>query len=172
MEAPLDVTFNAIDAVTDAASIGSLNVIVSGTFVARPIDPLDGLIETTVGGISSRVVNENEKSDARRFPAASFTPVLIVAVNVDAFGNAVEGMSNAVRVAAVYVTVAAIEVPLDVFRIKFVAFTVFGSRGSLNVAVTVDAKGTFVVPLGGLADVTVGGVTSGIVIAAAAFSAD
>jgi hypothetical protein len=171
-DTPLDVICKVIDEPIVAASIGSLNVTVIPVFTGTPAAPFTGLIDATVGGTSSRVANENEKSDASPLPAASFAPVVTVAVNDVAFGSDADGVTTAVRVAEVYVTAPGSVVPPDVFNTNVVALTVVGSIASLNVALIVDDRATAVAPLTGFVDVTVGAVTSGIVIADVVLSTD
>ena len=123
-DTPLDVICNVMDEPIVAASIGSLNVTVIPVFTGIPVDPFAGLIDVTVGGTSSRVVNENEKSDARRLPGTSFTPVVSVAVNVVALGSGPDGVKTAVFVAELYVTAPEIVVPPDVFKANVVVVSV------------------------------------------------
>jgi len=76
-----------------AGSIASLNVTVIGAVTATPVAPATGDVDTTLGGASSRVVNEKAKSDCRLLPDTSFTPVVTVAEMVDALGSAAVGVN-------------------------------------------------------------------------------
>lgn len=152
--------------------IASLNVTVMAVDTGIPVAPLFGDVETTVGGISSRVVKDSEKIAASPFPATSFAPVVTFAMRVVELGNALVGVNTAVRVAAVYPTAPGIKAPPDVFRKNVVVLIVAASIGSLNVTLTVALDATPVAPAAGVEEVIVGGVTSGIVIADVAVSAE
>jgi hypothetical protein len=118
------------------------------------------------------VVNEKAKSDCMLLPGTSFTPVVIVAETVEAFGRGTVGVNWAVRVAALYETAPGINAPSDVLRKKVAVVMVAGSIGSLNTAVTLDESDMAVAAAAGFVEATVGGVTSGTVSVAAADSED
>ncbi len=83
------------------AFIASLNVTSIAVDTGTPLAPAAGVVDTTLGGVSSRVVNDNEKIAASPFPATSLAPVVTFAVRVAELGNALVGVNTAVRVAAV-----------------------------------------------------------------------
>jgi len=87
--------------VTVEASIASLNVALIAVDTGTPLAPATGEVDVTVGGVSSRVVNDNEKIAASPFPATSLAPVVTFAMSVAELGSALVGVNTAVRVAAV-----------------------------------------------------------------------
>jgi hypothetical protein len=67
-------------------------------FVAAPLAPAAGLVELTVGGVTSGatpVVKLQVNAVARLLPAASCAPVPIRAVQIVLAGNAAEGVNVA-----------------------------------------------------------------------------
>jgi len=92
------------------------------------------------------------------------TPVLpprILAVYCVEFARAVDGCRTAVRVAAVYETVAGTSTFDGLRSSKVAVETVLAFTASLNVALTGVLATTPVAPFAGLTDDTVGGVVSG-----------
>ena len=119
-----------------AGSIASLNVIVTSEFGATPVAPFAGVVEVTVGGRSSRVVNVHTFASARLLPARSFAPVLIVAVIEEKFGSPPVGTRTARRVSALYVTVAGRAAPFVMRIVNVDPLMVAGSIGSLKMTFT------------------------------------
>src|SRR5260221_1474543 len=135
-----------------AAFIASLKVTVIAVDTSTPVALAVGEVEATVGGISSRVVNENEKIAARLFPPTSFAPVVTVAVIAVELGSALVGVKSALRVAAEYVTAPGIKAPPEAFRKNVVVFIVAASIGLLNVTLAVAFDAMPVAPVAGLLD--------------------
>jgi hypothetical protein len=138
-----------------------LNVAAGEAFTATPVAPSRGDTELTAGGVVSAaaaVVKDQVWSAARALPAASWTPVVIVAVYVALLASAADGRKVAVVPESVTVP-ATPAVPR--FRRKVAVVTVEALNVSLNVAETVEETGTAVAPFTGEVDATVGGVVSG-----------
>jgi hypothetical protein len=85
------------------ASIASLKVTVIGAVADTTVAPFAGEVDITVGGASSRVVNDQIPGEpgvgTNAFPARSFTPLVMVAVMLAELGNGLVGMNSAMRVA-------------------------------------------------------------------------
>lgn len=87
--APLTLTVPAtpftvkLDVVTEAGRMFSLNVAERAELVATPVALFPGFVEVTVGAevsAAAAVVKDQVRFAAMGFPAASRTPVVIVAV--------------------------------------------------------------------------------------------
>jgi hypothetical protein len=77
----------------------SLKVAVIAAFTATLVALLAGLVDETVGGVVSvtaPVVNDQVWLEAIAFPAASFAPVVIVAVYVVEAARLLDGVNVAV----------------------------------------------------------------------------
>jgi hypothetical protein len=87
-----------------AASIASLNVTVTGALADAFVAPFAGDVDTTDGGASSRVVNDQNPGEAsvrsRAFPEMSFAPAVTVAVMLVELGHGFVGLNTATWVAA------------------------------------------------------------------------
>jgi hypothetical protein len=134
------------------------SALVIGTFVA----PLTGTVETTVGGVMSGVapvVKLHTYGATMAFPERSMIPVDIVAVSTAFGANVPIGVNVAVTPA--YVTVPETGVA-PCCTLKVAALTVRGFSGLLKVAANALVIETFVAPLAGTVELTVGGVVSAV----------
>ena len=143
--------------------IGSENVTSTGSDRETAIAPDAGVVEVTVGGVTSGaapVVNVQLKFAASALPAASFTAVVIVARNCVLPARFAPGTKVAV------LPVTETEPPIagppatgdsDMLAAVIVEFV----NGSENVAEIAVFSPTAVAPFKGVFAMTVGGVTSG-----------
>ena len=90
---PGPVTLKVV-ALIVVTSIGTLNVALTVVLSATPMAPLDGTVDTTVGG--GAVVKVHTELAVREAPVGSVAPVVIVAVNKVLLGRTTAGVNVAV----------------------------------------------------------------------------
>lgn len=147
--------------VTVAASTVSLNVAVTAALTGTPDWLLTGLVELTEGGVVSAaapVVKVQLLFAVMALPAASFTPVVTVAVYAVLYASGPDGWN--VAVLPLRETVPGMTSP-PLFNVNVPDVKVAAFIGSLKVAETVVFTATPVWLPAGLVVVTDGGVTSG-----------
>jgi len=144
--------------------MGSLKLAVTNELIATPVALAVGLVELTVGGVTSGatpVVKLQVNAVARLLPAASCAPVPICAVQIVLAGNTAAGVNVATLPLTAYPTVPETGEPLGQASVKIALVSVSASIDSLKLAVMSELMDTATALAAGLVELTVGAVTSG-----------
>ena len=137
-----------------AGFIALLNVVETRVLTGTAVAPFAGIVEITVG---APVVKLHTKLAASALPNVSFAPVVIVAVKAVPGARLAPGWKVAIFVPATYVTCPDTLAPPEV-KVNVEVLIVARFIALLKVAV-ITAVLTTVEPSGGVAEVTLGGVS-------------